>query len=231
MVLGFGPALQPVSPSPVHIETSLAASSGWLDRLNVWRMTAGLPLLTENSAWSAGDLLHATYMVKNDLVTHYETPGVNLYTAEGDAAARNSNIEITSSTSRTDTQAIDWWMGAPFHAMGLMDPRLTQTGFGSYREVKPGWEAGFAVDDIRGNSFTGGNYPVFWPGNGVSEPLTTYSGGEYPDPLQACPGYSLPAGLPVFIEIGGNVATTAGPVHSFTGDGVELEHRATQGSF
>jgi hypothetical protein len=208
----------------VPIAAYPASSGGWLDRLNAWRATTGLAKLTESSTWSQGDYNHAVYMVKNDLVTHYETPGVPYYTSSGDTAARDGNIEVNSTTSMSDEQAVDWWMGAPFHAMNMMDPRLAQTGFGSYRQVKSGWQAGFALDTIRGNSFTGGTYPVFWPGNGVTEPLTKYSGNEFPDPLQACSGYSSPAGLPVFIEVGGNVRTTASSTHSFTGNGVALAH-------
>src|SRR5205823_970844 len=131
---------------------------------------------------------------------------------------------VSSTTGTTDAQAIDWWMGAPIHAMALMDPRLTQTGFGSYREVKSGWQMGAAVDVIRGNSFTGGRFPVLFPGNGSTEPLTRYSGGEFPDPLQACSGYAIPTGLPIFIEIGGSLATSAGPVHSLTANGTQLAH-------
>jgi hypothetical protein len=214
------------NPSEAHVRlTSVpAASTGWLDRLNLWRQTAGLPNVVENATYSSGDYSHSLYMVKNDLVTHYETPGVPYYTVAGDTAARNSNIEVNSSTSFTDQQAIDWWMAAPFHAMGMMDPRLQQTGFGAYREVKSGWDAGFSLDVVRGNTFTGGQFPVYWPGNNVTEPLTTYGGNEFPEPLQACPGYTAPTGLPVFIEVGGNVSTTAGPVHSFTGNGVALAH-------
>jgi hypothetical protein len=200
------------------------ASGPWLDRLNSWRSATALPILSENPLWSTGDYDHALYMVKNDLVTHYEVPGVPYYTAAGDTASRNSNIEVSSSTSTTDVQSIDWWMAAPFHAMNMMDPRLMQTGFGSYREVKSGWQAGFALDTIEGNSFSGGQYPVYFPGNGSTEPLTTYGGGEFPDPLQACSGYSAPTGLPVFIEVGGNVNTTVGPVHSLTGNGTALNH-------
>jgi cysteine-rich secretory family protein len=216
----------PAMPAPpsVHIAASSTASGGWLTRFNTWRASTGLPLLTENTTWSTGDYDHALYMVKNDLVTHYETPGTPYYTTDGDTAARNSNIFVSSSTSTTDEQAIDWWMQAPFHAMGMMDPRLTQTGFGSYREVKSGWDMGAAVDVLRGNPFTGGSYPVYFPGNGTTEPLTSYGGGEFPDPLQACPGYSAPTGLPVFIQVGGNVSTVAGPAHSFTGNGVPLAH-------
>ena len=212
------------TPSPVQIATTPVASPGWLTRFNAWRGNAAVPALTENTTWSQGDYNHAVYMVKNNLITHYETVGTPYYTPEGDTAARNSNIYVSSSTSTTDDQAIDWWMGAPFHAMGMVDPRLTTTAFGSYREVKSGWDMGAAVDVLRGNSFTGGRYPVYFPGDGSTEPLTSYSGNESPDPLQACSGYTAPTGLPVFIEVGGNVATSAGPVHSFTGNGTALAH-------
>jgi len=200
-----------------------AASGGWLNRFNIWRASTGVSTLTEVPLWSTGDYDHALYMVKNNLVTHYETPGTPYYTTDGDTAARNSNIYVSSSTSTTDEQAIDWWMQAPFHAMGMMDPRLTQTGFGSYREVKSGWDMGAALDVLRGNPFTGGQWPVYFPGKGATEPLTSYGGNEFPDPLQACPGYGAPTGLPVFIEVGGNVSTTVG-AHSITGGGVALDN-------
>jgi hypothetical protein len=105
-----------------------------------------------------------------------------------------------------------------------MDPRLGSTGFGSYRLVKSGWQMGAAVDTTRGNPFTGGRYPVFFPGDGSTEPLTTYSGNESPNPLQACSGYTAAAGLPLYVETGGNVSTTAGAVHSLTGNGTPLDH-------
>jgi hypothetical protein len=200
------------------------ACPGWLTRLNYWRGTAKVAGVSENAVWSNGDYLHSVYMIKNQVIQHSETPGTPYYTVEGDQAAQNSNIAVQSSTSATDEQFIDWWMGAPFHAMGMVDPRLQQSGFGSYREVKSGWQAGAAVDVIRGNPWTGGTWPVYWPGNGTTVPLRTYSGNEFPDPLQACPGYTSPTGLPVFVETGGNVVTTAGAVHSFTGNGTPLAH-------
>ena len=203
--------------------TPAAAAGTWLDRLNAWRAASNLPPLTENTTWSQGDYNHSLYMVKDDLVTHYEDPSQPYYTVAGDTAARNGNIEVSSMTSTSDDYAIDWWMGAPFHELGMMDPRLTSTGFGSYREVKSGWQAGFTLDTLRGNSFTGGTYPVFFPGNNSAVPLTQYSGNEYPDPLQACPGYTVPVGLPVTIQVGGNVATSV-TAHAFAGNGVPLAH-------
>jgi len=214
----------PATPSQLHLASVPAASGAWLSRLNTWRTSTGLSPLTENTTWSQGDYDHALYMVRNDLVTHYETAGVPYYSVAGDTAARSGNIQVSSTTSSTDVQAIDWWMAAPFHAMAMMDPRLTSTGFGSYRLVKSGWQEGATLDTSRGHSSSGGTYPVYFPGNGITEPLTTYTGGESPNPLQACSGYTAPTGLPVFIEVGANVATTVGSVHSFTGNGVALSH-------
>ena len=200
-----------------------ATVPAWLDRLNQWRGAAGVLPLTENTTWDQGDAAHSLYMVKNQQITHYELSTLPYYTVAGDTAARNGNIEVNSTTSFSDAQSIDWWMAAPFHELGMMDPRLTSTGFGSYREVRSGWQAGFTLDTLRGNSFTGGTYPVFFPGAGSSVPLTSYNGGEFPDPLTACPGYSAPTGLPITIQVGGNVATSA-TASAFTGNGTPLAH-------
>jgi hypothetical protein len=221
---GPTPIITP-APPPTVTPCPAPAGGGWLSRFNFYRASANLPPVTGNAVWSDGDYKHGLYMVQTSQVTHYESTSYPQYTPEGDAAAQNGNIEVNSSTSFTDDQAIDFWMEAPFHAMGMMDPRLTQSGYGAYRATGYGtWAAGFALDVIRGNSFTGGTYPVFWPGNGQTVPLRTYGGGEFPNPLTACPGYSVPTGLPIFIQVGGNVATTAGPVHSFTGNGTALAH-------
>ena len=205
--------------------TVACPNPAWLARFNFWRSTAGLPKVSDNAAFSSGDYLHSRWMVKNNLAAHDETPGTPYYTTSGDVAGNSGNIAVTTNISATDNWPIDFWMGAPFHAMAMMDPRLTTTGFGAYRENRAsGWDAGFTLDTSRGNPFSGGKYPVFWPGNGKTVPLRTYSGNEYPNPLQACPGYSGTVGLPVFVEVGGNVSTTAGSTHSFTGNGAALAH-------
>ncbi len=223
-VVGYytGP-LPSITSSPVP-PTVGCPPKNWLSRLNFYRATAGLGPVSENVTYSQGDYAHALWMVKNNTIMHGETPGTPYYTAAGDLAGQKSNIAVQSSTSATDTQFIDFWMGAPFHAIAMVDPRLQQTGYGSYREVTTGWQAAAALNVIQGNPFSGGTYPVYWPGNGSTVPLRQYSGNEFPDPLQACPGYSGAVGLPVFIQVGGFVSTTAGPVHSFTGNGTPLAH-------
>ena len=225
LVSAVGLALLPAAPmasTPVQIRPNLVASGPWLDRFNAWRASTGTSALTEDTTYSAGDVLHATYMVQTGQVTHFESTAYPQYTAAGDLAAQNSNIFVSSSTATSDTQSIDWWMGAPFHAMAMMDPRLTTTGFGSYRQSpSPStWQMGAAVNVGQGMTAPG-QYPVFFPGNGSTEPLTAYSGNEFPDPTGStgCPGYS---GLPLFIEVGGNVNTSAS-AHAVTQNGTLLD--------
>src|ERR1700680_19783 len=97
-LLGLLPVLQSTAAFQTqhHVATTLAAGGLWLNRLNQWRASTGLPALNENATWSAGDYSHSQYMVMNDLVTHYETPGVAYYSAAGNTAAQNSNIEVNS---------------------------------------------------------------------------------------------------------------------------------------
>jgi IPT/TIG domain-containing protein/cysteine-rich secretory family protein len=224
LVIGILPNLPAAGGPGVNIDATPTAAGPWLSRLNAWRANVGLPNLTENATWSAGDYNHSLYMVKNNEVTHSEIPGHPYYTTAGDTASRNGNIQVSGSTSSTDSQAIDWWMAAPFHAISMMDPLLASTGFGAYRQANTVWKAGFTLDTSRGRLSSGGKYPVYYPGNGTTEPLRTFGGGEWPDPLQACSGYSAPTGLPVIIQVGSNVDTTASAVHSFTGNGVALQH-------
>jgi hypothetical protein len=212
------PALPLASYSHVHLASIPAASPPWLTEFNAWRASTGTSTLIEDSTMDAGDVLHATYMVQTGQITHGESTAYPQYTAAGDIAGQNSNIFVSSSTATSDTQAIDWWMGAPFHAMAMMDPRLTTTGFGSYRNSAYTWQMGAAVN--AGQGMTGsGSYPVYFPGNNSTEPLKAYSGNETPNPQQACPGYT---GLPLFIEVGANVNTAAGPVHTLVANGTSL---------
>src|ERR1700693_6248360 len=117
-------AAAPVTHSPAQIKPNLVASGPWLDRFNAWRADTGTSILSENATYSAGDYNHALYMVQTGQVTHSESTAYSQYTTAGDTASQNSTIFVSSSTNPTDAQSIDWWMGAPLHAMAMMDPRL-----------------------------------------------------------------------------------------------------------
>ena len=213
-----------ITPTPTAIVTP--PPSDWLSYVNWLRSLGGLPALTENTSWSSGGEDHAKYMVKNDYIGHDEDRANPWYTQAGHDAAGASDVMVSSYTGATDIDAIDLWMSGPFHALGIIDPALITTGFGSYREADGGWEMGACLDVIRGlesvpPSIT---FPVMWPGSGGTIPYTGFYGGEWPDPLTSCPGYAAPSGPPVFLQIGSGNQVPNVTGHSFKQGGTSLEH-------
>jgi len=200
-------------------ETSVPS---WLQLVNTYRRLAKVQDLTENPSWSAGALLHSQYMAQNNVIGHSEDPSLPFFTAEGDLSARNSNVFLGFGTGDERT-AIEGWVTGPFHGVGLLDPQLEQTGFGFFRTGNL-WAS--TLDVIRGINTrsrpTG--YPYAFPANGTTEPLTSYTGNEFPDPLTACPGYRAPAGLPIYLLLGTGSITPSVTAHSLTSGGQALDH-------
>ncbi len=197
----------------------------WLGYVNYHREIASLPPLAENPEWSAGAWLHARYIVKNDVLKHSENPANPWYTPEGAAAAEASNLFGSFNPEETIEWTIDGWMQAPFHALGILDPALTQTGYGLYSEADGGLASGAALDVIRGlaSSPPTVDYPILWPGDNTSITLTEHW-GEYPDPLASCPGFQAPAGLPILLQAGPGGLAPAVTASDLQAGGLSLEH-------
>jgi hypothetical protein len=223
------PPSQPLDDSiylPLIFKGSPPPPTDWLGYFNYIRGLGALPALIENPSWSDGCVKHSRYMVKNDVIEHNETPGNPWYTPEGQAAAQSSNLMVSSSMSTTDIDAIDGWMTAPFHGVGMIDPELLQTGFGSYREAIGSWRMGACLDVLRGDGIIPPSvtFPVRWPGSGAGMPYTYFNGSEFPDPLTSCPGYSAPTGPPVYLLVGTGGATINVTAHSFSQGATPLAH-------
>jgi len=137
-------------PTPTPTATPTPPPPEWLIYVNYYRRMAELPPVTENASWSYGDWLHARYIVKNDVLEHTEDPSNPWYTTEGLAAAQSSNLAGHYDVNTSDEWAIDTWMQAPFHAVGVLDPQLLQVGYGCYREADGGLQMGAGLDVIRG---------------------------------------------------------------------------------
>lgn len=214
------PTLTP-SPTP-----TVQPGPEWLAYVNEFRLLANLPSLSENPAWSYGGVLHSRYMVKEDHITHYENTSSPWYTPEGYDAGRSGNIAVSSSTAATDHFAIDLWMTGPFHAIGVIDPKLAQTGFGSYRENIGTWKMGATLDVLRGRGTLppGTSFPIYFPQDGGQYWLTRYNGNETPDPLTSCPGYTAPSGPPVMLQLGSGSLTPSVTASSFARGSTPLEH-------
>ena len=119
---------------------------------------------------------------------HTENPESPWYTTEGDAAGRSSDIGGGSS----ERGAIEGWMRAPFHAVGILRPELATTGF----DMTPTGSAG--LDVIRGLAPRGTReVAVTFPGDGVHNFIDEFW-GELPDPREPCgSNYQTITGLPL----------------------------------
>ena len=176
----------------------------WLERLNFYRATAALPPVSEAPSLSGPVSLHARYMVVHDVIRHSEKRRHAGATAEGAEAAAVSNLAASLRADEPDAWAVDTWMQGPFHAVGILDPALTQVGFGIHREHNGRIQTAAGLDVIHGRAASAPAsiiYPVVWPADGTTVPL---SAGirEYPNPLTSCRGYRTPTGLPLIVQVG-----------------------------
>jgi uncharacterized protein YkwD len=223
------PVVSATYPSPFPAKPP-AGSSG-LAFVNYYRSTARLPDVTDEPVWSSGAQLHARYSVKNDVLLHTEDPANPWFTAAGAAAAAASNQIGSWNVTASDEWAVDTWMTAVFHAVGMLDPSLRQVGYGAYRESDGGLQMAAALDVIRGMGSVpaGVSFPIKWPGDGMTVPLKQHD-VETPSPLTSCPGYATPSGLPVLLMFGGGDPAPLVTGHSFYHGGVSLEHCVFDGT-
>lgn len=198
----------PAAFSCTHAAGPIASApiTAALSRANLYRSLAALGGLTENKTWSNGDRLHARYEVKNDTIGHDENANNAWCTLAGYNAAQNGNVAVSYQTSTSDAESIDEWMQGPFHAVGIVDPALHTTGFGSYRQVIAGHNIAEAavLDVLRGLGSVPSSvhYPVRYPIGTKGLPIRSAPTGEYPNPLSGCAGYSAPGGPPIILQLG-----------------------------
>jgi hypothetical protein len=198
----------------------------WLDTVNFYRRLAGLGPVSEDPTLSAGDLQHAEYMVKSDRVEHAEDMSSPFYTPAGDAAGQASDV-AGHSANKDEVWAVEAWMEGPFHSIGILDPKLAQSGFGIAHDTSGTVQTAAALDVIRGRAASvpaGVQFPVVFPADGMVLPLNEFPGNEFPDPLASCPGYAPPAGLPLLVQLGTGTTPPAVSAHTLTRDGVAVEH-------
>jgi len=206
---------------------SAEGDRSWLDQLNFYRASAALPPVTEDAALSSGVLRHARYMVAHSSVSHSEDMRDEWATAEGAAAAAVSNLAGSTRVTEPDWWAVDVWMQAPFHALGILDPSLEHVGFGiAHQPHRKLIQTAAGLDVIRGrrgDSPPAFAYPVMWPADGSSVPLTDFA-GERPDPLTSCRGYKAPAGLPLIVQLGPGELSPRVTSSTLTENGRAIEH-------
>lgn len=189
----------------------------WLARLNHYRTAVNLPLVSEDAALSLGDAAHARYLVENygEAVAHGDHLGAEMHTEKAGAPAYSAaGLEAASASdvaqwaghgmvSFSAEEAIDGWIAIPFHRLPILSPRLKHAGYGQYcsdgtcaaaLNVLTGAERGRPIPNLFKD-------PIRFPAGGSTISITT-AGGEWPDPLSSCPGYALPTGPPITLQLG-----------------------------
>ena len=188
----------------------------WLGKLNEYRVSAGLPAVTELDALSKGDANHAHYLVANDAAMiragnvdasiHEEDPSRPFFTPEGKTAGALSDIDAVYTDppqSSNPSWAIENWITGPFHRMWLLNPALHQVGYGQYCEK--GICAAALNIHSGADGAAGVTTPVMFPADRSTIRNGTFSADEveWPDPLATC-GYHTPTGIPITLQIGGS---------------------------
>ena len=194
------------TPSPTATNTPIPIPPPeWLSYVNRFRAMANLPTLSDREAITLGSELHSRYMVVNDKpIAHSEAKDNPWYDEAGDQAAKNGNIFATSQIEADYLWSVNFWISAPFHLIGLLDPRLELVGYGDHNEAIGNINMA-AVMDIR--SAPPGpdglaDYPIFFPGDGSETWVVRHSLFEWPNPFGSCPGYSRPSGAPIVLLLG-----------------------------
>lgn len=208
-----------VAATPVGIAPNAAAAPAWLDELNRLRKTGGLEPVAEDSTLSSDCVAHAKYLVEQGpatdaqfeaykssigLAAHHEDPASPHYSAAG--AACTTGGEETPGFSRSNDVA--WgrdpindldglFYDAPFHRLSLLAPWATVAGYGTYGDFPR--RAGSLA--LRGEGGIGSPLILF-PTDGSIVPVGQVDSFEVPNPLASCPGYALPIGLPITIQLG-----------------------------
>jgi len=192
----------------------------WLEPLNSYRSMVRLPPVVADPALSAGDTEHARYLVKNygkiikanalGIEAHSEDPSKPFYSATGARAAAASNVDEGwrqyGPPAVSPGQAISGWVGIAFHRLWILNPGLRRAGYGEYCEKRV---CVGALDVLSGADpipMTPAPLaiPIQFPPPGSVMRMRS-AGGEWPDPLTACPGYTSPSGLPITLELGAHV--------------------------
>jgi hypothetical protein len=164
-------------------------SAGWLETMNFYRTSSGLKPVNESQTLTSGVLSHVTYLARTDsllisgsyLNRHTENPQSPYATRAGITTGAG---DLTSGPTSSESEPIDEWMSAPFHAIALLRENLLTTGFAEAFNANSGqYEQGLSV--LSGLVTAKRTKNILFPGPNSKVRLNIFS-GEYPDPRESC---------------------------------------------
>lgn len=194
-------------------------SPAWLTELNRLRATGGLAPVAENAGLSGDCDAHAKYLVEQGpstaaqfvayeralgLGAHHEDPASPHFSASGAECASGGKPAPGVSQSndvawgRNPIDDLDGlFYDAPFHRLSLLASWATVAGYGTYGD----YPRRVGTLALRGEGGIGSPL-IRFPTDGSTVPIGQVNNFEIPNPLSSCPGYSLPVGLPITLQLG-----------------------------
>jgi len=183
-----------------HSNTAPALDTGGYAWVDYFRQLAGLGGVTRNATMESQEATHVRYLanhalacerdVHDELTTKIGSCGPNPYATTGGKTAANNSDITRSSASISDREAVTSWMGASFHALTILDPRLASTGYAAYYTAKPtgskpvAWPYTAGLDVFRGRTGRYGGQVIAYPGVEAATPVLSYRvGTETPEPF------------------------------------------------
>ncbi len=151
-------------------------STNWLERVNGYRLHAGVPPVQEDATLNNNCFEHARYMAENNHLTHNQNPSLPYASPSGQSCAQKGNAWIGGGIAWEPAHAIDGWMRSVGHRLWLLYPTTPTFGFGFYKTAN-GARSAAALDVLSyfndGASYP--NWPVRYPGvNQTDVPPTQY---------------------------------------------------------
>lgn len=151
-------------------------STNWLERVNGYRLRAGVPPVSEQAIMNSNCFEHARYMAENNHLTHNQNSSLPYASPAGQICAQKGNAWLGWGNGRTPADAIDSWMRSVGHRLWLLYPTTPTFGFGFYTTAN-GARSAAALDVLSyfndGASYP--NWPVRYPGiNQTDVPPTQY---------------------------------------------------------
>ncbi|RMG45877.1 MAG: CAP domain-containing protein [Chloroflexi bacterium] len=149
---------------PMVVNPLPPLSSNWLERVNGYRLRAGVPPVTEDTILNSNCFEHARYMAENNHLTHNQDPNRPFASAAGQICAQRGNAWIGGGIVWEPAHAVDGWMRSVGHRIWLLYPTTPTFGFGFYT-TSNGSTSAAALDVLsyfnNGDSYP--NWPVRYP--------------------------------------------------------------------
>ncbi len=201
----------PLPPAPAGTRGLIALPKGYpadralaLERLNRYRLAAGLRPYSYDPLLSEMGQAHADYILANaDSGGHFERPGARGYSKGGDEAAKTSGISYGIADPLA---ALETLMGGTFHRLQFLRPEETRVGLGHSfgPPATDSYDSGGTLFVTREES--GATQPasprfILFPPDGFDDTLATFAHGENPDPRPGIGPDSPDTGYPITIGL------------------------------